>query len=93
MCEASEGEQQGPDLKVGQLPGNEDKVAHVVVYAKTIVELDGDTFIHDNMPQGQALWEMATDCIFEFADKSDGSNNEKGEATKISYSYQICCVL
>jgi hypothetical protein len=52
------------------------KVAHAVVYAKTTVESDGDTFIHDNMPECQALWEMATECIFEFAEKSDGSNNE-----------------
>ena len=36
------------------------KVAHAVVYAKTTVESDGDTFIHDNTPECQALWETAT---------------------------------
>jgi hypothetical protein len=49
------------------------KVAHAVVYAKTTVKLDGDTFIHNNTPECQALWEMATECIFELADKLDGS--------------------
>ena len=52
------------------------KVAHAVVYVKTMVELDVDTFIHDNTPECQALWESATECIFELADKSNGSNNE-----------------
>ncbi len=43
---------------------------------KIMVELDGDTFIHKNMPECQVFWETATECIFEFVDKSDGSNNK-----------------
>jgi hypothetical protein len=31
------------------------KVAHMVVYAKTTVESDGDAFIHDNTPECQVL--------------------------------------
>jgi hypothetical protein len=69
------------------------RAPHLVVYEKTTVESDGDTFIHDNTPKCQALWEMAAECIFKLVDKSDGSNNEYGEDTKISYSYQTRCVL
>ena len=53
------------------------KVAHVVVYAKTTVELDGDAFIHDDTPECQVLWEMATESVFELADKLDDSDNKK----------------
>jgi hypothetical protein len=62
--------------KLASCQATRTKVAHTVVYAKTTVELDGDMFIHDNMPECQALWETATECIFELADKSDGSNIE-----------------
>ena len=53
------------------------KVAHVVVYAKTMVELDGDAFIHDDTPECQVLREMATESVFELADKLDDSDNKK----------------
>ncbi len=53
------------------------KVAHAVVYAKTTVESDGDAFIHDDMPECQVLWEMATESVFELVDKLDDSNNKK----------------
>jgi len=62
--------------KLASCQATRTKVAHAVVYAKTTVESDGDTFIHDNTPECQALWETATECIFELADTSDGSNNE-----------------
>ena len=83
----------GQIQKLASCQATRTKVTHVVVYAKMTVESDGNMFIHDNSPGCQALWEMATECIFELADKSDGSNNKYGEATKISYSYQTCCVL
>ncbi len=53
------------------------KVAHAVVYAETTVESDGDAFIHDDTPECQVLWEMATESVFELADKPDDSNNKK----------------
>ncbi len=62
--------------KLASCQATRTKVAHTVAYAKTMVESDGDTFIHDNTPECQALWETATECIFEFADKWDGSNNK-----------------
>jgi hypothetical protein len=47
------------------------KVAHVVVYAKK-EELDNeDTFISDDTPECRALWETATDNVFELADVDD----------------------
>jgi hypothetical protein len=49
------------------------KVAHVVVYAKK-VEPDDDTFISDNTPDCQVLWERATDNVFKLA---DADNNNK----------------
>ncbi len=52
------------------------KVAHAVVYAKMTVESDGDLFIHDEMPECQFLWEMATESVFK-ADKLDDSDNKK----------------
>ena len=78
FCEASEGEQWGPAEKVGQLPGTRTKVAHAVVYAKTTVESDCDgAFIHDDTPECQVLWEMATENVFELADKLDDIDNTK----------------
>ena len=62
--------------KLASCQATRTKVAHMVVYAKTMVESDGDTFIHDNTPECEALWETAKECIFELADKLDGSNNE-----------------
>ena len=55
------------------------KVAYVVVYAKTTtVESDGeDVFIHDDTPECQVLWEVATESVFELADKLDDSGNKK----------------
>ena len=54
------------------------KVAHVVVYAKTMVEPDGDgAFIHNDTPKCQVLWEMATKSVFKLADKLDDSDNKK----------------
>ena len=47
----------------------------MVVYAKRTVELDGDAFIHNNMPE--CLWEMAPESVFKLADKLDDSDNEK----------------
>ena len=34
-------------------------------------------FIHDDMPECQVLWEMATESVFELADKLDDSDNKK----------------
>jgi hypothetical protein len=50
------------------------KVAHVVVYAKTMVESDENAFIHDDTPECQVLWEMATESVFKLADKLDDSD-------------------
>ncbi len=49
------------------------KVSHAVVYAKK-AELDDGTFIADNTPECQALWETATDNGFELADTDDNIN-------------------
>jgi hypothetical protein len=38
---------------------------------------DGDAFIHDDMLECQVLWEMATESVFELADKLDDSDNKK----------------
>ena len=46
--------------KLARCQATRTKVAHAVVYAKTTVESDGDTFIHDNTHECQALWETAT---------------------------------
>jgi hypothetical protein len=47
------------------------KVAHAVVYAKKEESDNEDTFISDNTPECRALWETATDNVFEFADTDD----------------------
>ena len=57
--------------KLASCQATRTKVAHGVVYAKTLVDLDGDMFVHDNRPECQALWEMATECIFKLVDKLD----------------------
>jgi hypothetical protein len=44
------------------------KVAHAVVYAKK-VELDDNAFASDDTSECRALWDTATDNVFEFADK------------------------
>jgi hypothetical protein len=62
--------------KLASCQATRTKVAHAVVYAKTTVESNENTFIHDNTPECKALWETATESIFELADKSNGSNNE-----------------
>ncbi len=53
------------------------KVAHAVVYAKTMVYLDDNAFILNDTPECQVLWEMATESVFELADKFDDSDNKK----------------
>ena len=63
--------------KLASCQATRNKVAHAVVYAKTTVESDGDAFIHDNTPECQVLWEMATESVFELADKLDDSDNKK----------------
>jgi hypothetical protein len=62
--------------KLASCQATRTKVAHAVIYAKTTVELDGDAFIHDNTPECQVLWEMATESVFELADKLDNSDNK-----------------
>ncbi len=47
------------------------KVAHAVVYAKLEESDNEDTFISDDTPECQALWETATDNVFELADIDD----------------------
>jgi hypothetical protein len=39
--------------------------------------LRGDAFIQDDTPECQVLWEMATESVFELADKLDDSDNKK----------------
>jgi hypothetical protein len=63
--------------KLASCQATRTKVAHAVVYAKTTVESDGDAFIHDDTPECQVLWKMATESVFELADKLDDSNNKK----------------
>ena len=41
------------------------------------MELDGEAFIHDDTPESQVLWEMATESAFKLADKLDDSDNKK----------------
>jgi hypothetical protein len=53
------------------------KVAHAVVYAKTMVESDDNAFILDDTPECQVLWEMATESVFKLADKLYDSDNKK----------------
>jgi len=48
------------------------KVAHAVVYARK-VEPDDDTFVSDDTPECQVLWETATDNVFEMADTDDNN--------------------
>ena len=60
------------------LPGNKNKSCSRGVYAKTTVESEGDgVFIHNDTPECQVLWEMATESVFELADKLDDSDNKK----------------
>ena len=63
--------------KLASCQATRTKVARTVVYAKTMVESDGDAFIHDDTPECQVLWEMATESVFELADKLDDSDNKK----------------
>ena len=64
--------------KLASCQATRTKVAHVFVYAKTMVESGGeDAFIHDDMLECQVLWEMATESAFESADKLDDSDNKK----------------
>ena len=76
FCEASEGEKWRPAEKLASCQATRTKVAHAVIYVKTTVELDGDAFIHDDTPECQVLWEMATESVFELADKLDNSDNK-----------------
>jgi hypothetical protein len=62
--------------KLASCQATRTKVAHAVVYAKTMVESYGDgAFIHGDTPECQVLWEMAS--VFELADKLDDSENKK----------------
>jgi hypothetical protein len=71
-------EDSGDQLKIlASCQATRTKVAHVVVYAKTMVELDDNAFIHDDTPECQVLWEMATESVFKFAGKLDDSDNKK----------------
>ena len=63
--------------KLAKCQATRKKIAHAVVYAKTTVESDGDAFIQDDTPECQVLWEMATESVFELADKLDDSDNKK----------------
>jgi hypothetical protein len=53
------------------------KVGHAVVYAKTTVESDDNALIHDDTPECQVLWEMATESVFKLGDKLDDIDNKK----------------
>ena len=50
------------------------KVAHAIVYAKK-VESNDDAFISNDTPECQALWETATDNVFELAVADNDSHN------------------
>ena len=47
------------------------KVAHAVIYAKKEQSENVDTFISDDTPECRALWETATDNVFNLADTDD----------------------
>ena len=47
------------------------KVAHSVIYAKKEQSDNVDTFISDDTPECRALWETATDNVFNLADTDD----------------------
>ena len=64
--------------KLASCQATRTKVAHAVVYAKTTVESDCDcAFIHDDTPECQVLWEMATENVFELAETLDDIDNTK----------------
>jgi hypothetical protein len=63
--------------KLASCQATRTKVSHAVVYAKTTVESDDNAFIHDDTPECQVLWEMATESVFKLADKLDDSDNKK----------------
>ena len=61
--------------KLARCQATRTKVAHAVVYAKTTVELDSDgALIHDDTPECQVLWEMATESVFKLADRLDDND-------------------
>jgi hypothetical protein len=51
------------------------KVAHAVVYAKKEESDNEDTFISDATPECRALWETATDNVFELVDTDDDDSH------------------
>jgi hypothetical protein len=63
--------------KLASCQATRTKVAHAVIYVKTTAQSDGDAFIHDDTPECQVLWEMATESVFELADKLDECDNKK----------------
>ncbi len=64
--------------KLASCQATRTKFAHGVVYAKTTVESNGNgAFIHDDTPECQIIWEMATESVFKLADKLDDSDNKK----------------
>jgi hypothetical protein len=65
--------------KLASCQATRTKDDHAVVYAAktTAVEkADENTFIHDDTPECQALWEMATDSVFELEDELGDSDNK-----------------
>ena len=75
--ETSEGEERRPAKKMASCQATRTNIAHVVVYAKTVVELDEKALIQNNTQECQVLWKMATESVFKLADKLDDSDNKK----------------
>jgi hypothetical protein len=63
--------------KLASCQATRTKATHTIVHAKTTVKADENPFIHNNTPECQVLWEMATESVFELADKLDDSGNKK----------------
>jgi hypothetical protein len=61
--------------KLADSQATQTKVAHAVVYAKKEESNNEDTFISDNTPECRALWETATDNVFELADTDDDDSH------------------
>ena len=51
------------------------KVTHAVVYAKKEESDNEDTFISEDTPECRALWETATENVFELADTDDDDSH------------------
>ena len=57
--------------KLAVIQATRTKVAHAVVYAKLEESDNEDTFISNVTLDCRALWETATDNVFELADTDD----------------------